>query len=488
MARKPKDLNRSQKENSGTFDERSFVDGVFNNEYILVVGSGVILDRTKFPQTDGDINRYILNEINNDRRAERADFTDHKDFTDVIRATPPNEQDPIYRLLTNDFDYALGDISPELTQLLRSKLFKFVLTTTIDGYVEALMRDIWGDELRIVNISDNQSLKDFQTALEVCRNGNKYEQPTLFYVFGKVIKGREKPKGFMETDVDAIRYIEKWMKDLDNRHIVPFLKKKRILAWGCKFDDWYFRFFWYILTRGFNDAEREGAKDTDGSILTRDNLATLFSPDDPADQHLKEYLHRRGVCMHDDVWRFMNHIHTLLTSTEPDSPFRRMILEKRRMGEIFISYKSCDVLFASELFCKLAREKQLNVWFDNVRLNGGDDYTSDIKKAIHEARIFIPILSPSIAKDLEEKGEQIDNFYSNEWRWASENGQLTVLPVTIGGYDLRSAQHQVFEQIVGHQTTGIDMDEKANSFMVNEKTRFAKLLDSIYKQLGVTEP
>lgn len=487
MARKPKDLNYSQKESNNTFDERSFVDGVFNNEYILVVGSGVILDRAKFPQTDGDINRYILNEINNDRRDERADFVDHKDFTDVIRATPSDKQDPIYSLLADGIDYELSDISPELTQLLRSKLFKFVLTTTIDGYVEALMRDIWGNELRIVNINDNQSLKDFQTALETSRV-NKYEQPTLFYVFGKVVKGREKPKGFMETDVDAIRYIEKWMKDLDNKRIVPFLKKKRMLALGCKFDDWYFRFFWYILTRGFNDAEREGAKDTDGSILTRDNLASLFNPDDPSDRHLKEYLHRRGVCMHDDVWLFMSHIYTLLTSIEADSPFRKMILEKRRMGEIFISYKSCDVLFASELFCKLAREKRLNVWFDNVRLNGGDDYDEAIQKAIQEAKIFIPILSPAIEKELEDNGEQISTYYSDEWRWASENGQLCVLPIAIGGYNLRSQQHQMFEHIVKHQTTGIDMSEKANGFMVNEKTGFAKLLDSIYKQLGVTEP
>ena len=488
MGRKPKDLNYSQKESNNTFNEQSFVDGVFNNEYILVVGCGVILDRAKFPQTDGDINRYILNEINNDRRKNRVGFIDHKDFTEVIRATPPDETDPIYNLLTeDDFDFALSDISPELTQLLRSKLFKFVLTTTIDGYVEALMRDIWGDELRVVNISDNQSLKDFQTALETSRV-NKYEQPTLFYVFGKVVKGREKPKGFMETDVDAIRYIEKWMKDLDNKHIVPFLKKKRMLALGCKFDDWYFRFFWYILTRGFNDAEREGAKDTDGSILTRDNLASLFNPDDPGDQHLKEYLHRRGVCMHDDVWLFMNHIYILLTSIEPDSPFRKMVLEKRRMGEIFISYKSCDGLFASELFCKLAREKRLNVWFDNVQLNGGDHYDEALQKAIREAKIFIPILSPAIEKELKDYGEQICTYYSDEWRWASENSQLTVLPVAIGGYNLHSQEHQVFERIVKNKTNGIDIGKDPNIFMSNEKTGFAKLLDSIYKQLGVTEP
>lgn len=487
MARKPKDINHSQEESSGTFDEQSFVDGVFNNEYILVVGSGVILDRAKFPQTDGDINKYILYEINNDRRRERVDFVDHKNFTDVIRATSSDKQDPIYGLLAYGIDYELDDISPELTQLIRSKLFKFVLTTTIDGYVETLMRDIWGDELRVVNISDNQSLKDFQTALENSRV-NKYEQPTLFYVFGKVVKGREKPKGFMETDVDAIRYIEKWLKDLDNRHIVPFMKKKRMLALGCKYDDWYFRFFWYILTRGFYDTEREGAKDSDGSILTRDNLATLFNPDDPADQHLKAYLHRRGVCMHDDVWEFMSHIYTILTSISPDSPFHEMVRRKRREGEIFISYKSSDVLFASELFCKLAREKRLNVWFDNDRLDIGDQYAEVIPKAIKQAKIFIPILSPSISEELETYGDQVSGFHIQEWRWASENSQIAVFPVAIGGYDLRSPIHKVFEQIIQHQTTGIDMSEKPNSFMVSEKTGFAKLLDSIYKQLGVTEP
>ena len=192
--------------------------------------------------------------------------------------------------------------------------------------------------------------------------------------------------------------------------------------------------------------------------------------------------------MHDDVWLFMNHIYDLLTSIEPDSPFREMILEKRRMGEIFISYKSCDRLFASELFCKLAREKRLNVWFDNVRLNGGAEYKAIIREAISQSKIFISILSPAVIKDMQTWGEQIDTPYSNEWRRASENSQLTVLPVAIGGYDLRSQQHQMFERIVKHQTTGIDMSEKTNSFMVNEKTGFAKLLDSIYKQLGVTEP
>lgn len=486
MARKPKDTGRKFKTAERMFDERAFVDGVFNDEYILVVGSGVVLDRKQFPHSGGDINQYIIDEINHDRRQEQAGFVDHKNFTDVFRGTPLDEVDPIYDLLTNGYDFVLTDISPELTQLLRTKLFRFVLTTTIDGYVEALMRDIWGQELRIVNISDNQSLKDFQDALEKSRV-NKYSQPTLFYVFGKVVAGRPKPRGFVETDVDAIKVIEKWLMDVDNKYIVPFLKEKRLLALGCKFDDWYFRFFWYILTRGFDDTDREGSKDIDGNLLTSDNLATMFDPENKSDNQLRDYLMRRGVCLHDDVWGFMTHIHTLLTSTSEESPFRQMVLDKRRQGGIFISYKSCDVLAASGLFCRLARENGLNVWFDNVNLNVGDQYVSVIQEAIRNAKIFIPILSPAIAQELDSQGEEINTFYSDEWRWAADKKDLLVLPVAIDGYNLRSDTHKVFEHLVGVRSSGIDMTRKSLDTQSPETVGYAKLIESIQNHLGLKE-
>lgn len=489
MGRKPRDISRNVMLTKTEFDAQSFVDGVFNDEYILVVGSSVILNRFKeeFIESKGDINQHIINEINKDCRAKQLDFVDYKSFTDVFRGTALDEIDPIYTLLTDGYECGLDDISDELQDLLRTKLFKFVLTTTIDGYLETLMRDIWKDELRVVNISDNKSMKDFQDALERSRV-NKYTQPTLFYVFGKVIPGRPKPRGFVETDVDAIKYIEKWIIDIDSKYIVPFLKSKRMLSLGCKFDDWYFRFFWYIITRGFDDNDREGIKGADGSIVTRDNLAALFDLENPSDQNLKAYLQRRGVCMHDDVWSFMKDIHSLLTSLDIDSPFRNMILGKRREGEIFISYKSKDKLTASKLFCKLARENKLNVWFDNVDLIVGGNYFNEIEDVIkHKTKIFIPILSPSVCEDLAQKGETIDEFYSMEWRWAAERESIIVLPVAIGGYDLRGEQNKVFEKIIKRHASGIDMTEEANDYLVNEATGFAKLLKSIYQHLGIEE-
>ena len=484
MARKPKNANIDIRQTARVFDEQAFVDGVFNDDYILVVGSGVILDRKQFPNSKGDINQYIIDEINNDRREVQTDFIDHKSFTDVFKGTKNSEEDPIFRLLTRDvnnggIEYNLNDISPELTKLLRTRMFRFVVTTTIDNYLETLLRDIWGEELRIVNIEDHRSITDFNSVYD-----DKYYQPTLFYIFGKA-RGKDgsNPRHFVEIDEDAIKCIEKWMQlDEGNKSIVPFLRKKRMLALGCKFDNWYFRFFWYIITRGF------GIRDRDGNPNTIDNLAIIFNPDDNSDKNLKDYLTGIDVCMHENVWQFMERIYEMLTSTAIDSPFREMILSKRRESGIFISYKSCDVLVASGLFCKLVRDNDLNVWFDNVSLNVGDPYEHVIHEAISKAKIFIPILSPAIAKELEQDGKSIATFYSNEWRWAAENLNLDVFPVAINGYDLRSSIHQTFVNIVGHEaTTGVDMTEKTLSSQTNEMVGFAKLLVSIKKKLGIEE-
>lgn len=50
--------------NEISFDEGRFIEGVLNNNYILVVGSGVTLDRELYPDSNGDILRHIINIIN----------------------------------------------------------------------------------------------------------------------------------------------------------------------------------------------------------------------------------------------------------------------------------------------------------------------------------------------------------------------------------------------------------------------------------------
>ena len=60
MARKSENANIDIRQTARVFDEKKFVDGVFNDDYILVVGSGVILDRKQFPNYGGYINQLIM--------------------------------------------------------------------------------------------------------------------------------------------------------------------------------------------------------------------------------------------------------------------------------------------------------------------------------------------------------------------------------------------------------------------------------------------
>lgn len=477
MGRKPCDIKQKEIRTDAvdeTYIQQQFISGVFNNEYILVVGSGVILDREQFPKTGGDINQHVINEINDERR------TYYKSFTEIYNSTPRNEIDPIYNLLANGYEFLVEEISPELRKLIETKLFRFVLTTTVDGYLEALLRDVWGDDLRIVNIDDTQSLTDFKKSYSASRI-NEYIQPTLIYVFGKVIPGRPKQKTFVETDTDAIRYIEKWFRVCNGQDdITLFLKSKKILALGCKFDDWYFRFFWYIITRGF------GLEGRNGNSCACDKLAAVFDFEEHSDKKLYNYLDNLNVKIHENVWQFMKDTHVMLTSTSADSPFRNMVLDKRREGEIFISYNSNDVMAASELFCKLAKYDNLQVWFDNVRLYGGDEYEREIRHAINRCKIFIPILSPSVSEVLKSQGNSKNRFFIDEWRWASDTDAV-ILPVAIDGYSLRSDEHKQFEAFFPKKspTTGIEMWQKPSDYNIYEKVGFSKLIDSVHKVLGI---
>lgn len=433
------------------FDKEKFVDDVFNGEYILVIGNEVMMDKSV--EETGDVNQYILKQLNYVLK------TNYKDFNEVALHSN-NKIDPIRNLLNlKQFKYHLNDISVELVSLLRLKLFKTVITTTFDFYLENLMLDIWGDKLKIVNICDDKSLAAFRNDLKKYREGIKYSEPTLIYAFGKAEK--DESKMYAKTDTDYIKIIERWMQ-LDKRsdQMIGFIQSKRLLALGCKFEDWYFRFFWYILKRNIDK-------------LNEGEVAITFDVNDRSESNLKNFLYRTRVYTHGDARRFMEDITKTLTSTDPDSPFREQIIRYRRKGGIFISYCSNDVMVASKLFFML-RKKFDNVWFDNISLYGGDNYNEEIEKAISSCKIFIPVLTSRVASDL--IAGKTDYYYNKEWRLAAKmKGQLKIIPIAINGYNLKMDYHNVvFEGIIEDTVSGVDL-------MMPEG--YNKLVDAIDKYL-----
>lgn len=437
MAYKPDSSSRLDKLPEVDFNEQQFVEDIFNDDYLLVIGSEVILDKSIEPT--GDISQYILNAINHEIGK------DYKDFNEL--ETYSEQGIDLVRNLLNSryFTYDINDISQELRGLLETKVFRFVLTTTYDAYLETLMSHIWGDRLRVININDDVSLREIRKEFTNNRERERYLRPTLFYIFGKAVK--DESKKFVKTDDDAIQIIDKWIKLGEDDKILSFLRSKRLLALGCKFDNWYFRFFWYIL-------RRDKGNDYGKNKLRPGEVAITFRENDSSEEKLKKYLNRSRIKIHGDARAFMSNITKIITSTDLNPEFCKRLALNRRQGGIFLSYCSHDVVIAKKLFYLL--HSKYDVWFDNSSLYGGDDYDKKIEEAIASARIFIPILTPHIAKDLSEG--KIDNYYNREWRMACQYNDITIIPLALNGYDLRQSYHtQTFESIIHGAISGINL-------------------------------
>lgn len=414
---------------SVAFDKGQFLEDVLCDEYILLVGSEAILNTSIVPS--GDFNDFLLQEINSILGRNYAEYREMMEDAAAIGV------DEIRNLLNDRFEYDIvEEFCPELMGFLETRAFNVVLTTTFDGYLETAMRTIWGDKLRIVNIDDKSSLDAFRHALTECRNGRRYHEPTLFYLFGKAVP--DESRKYVRTDDDAIQIIEKWILMPREDPIMNYIRNKKLLALGCKFDDWYFRFFWYVL-------KREISKFREGQV------AFMLNEDDQSDKRLRRFLEHSRIYQHPDARTFMSEMTASLLS------FQKLIVKKRSYGGVFISYCSKDVVQAEQVFFMLTKQGY-PVWMDTGSLMGGDDFDKEIENAIAKSTVFIPVLTPHIASDL--KAERTDNYYNKEWRIASQYGRLgekIILPLAIDGYDLRSSYHKVFESIVLQQLSGIDL-------------------------------
>ena len=454
---------------SRRFNKKKFIKDVLNERYALVIGNEIILN----PKVEStrDVQQFFLKKVNDSSSIEYLNYNE-------IALDVSEKKNPVRQLIENgDVTFCAEDVSPDLMALLETKLFTTVLTTTTDGYLEAAMRKIWPKEgeLRVVNIYDKDTVDDLQQALKKCRRGMKYNQPTLIYVFGK-LDVDDLAKKYIKTDADAILLIEKWMRmDVEsNNEMLDFIRSKRLLALGCKYDNWYFRFFWYVLT-GVNKSGDENNYDGRGEV------AFSLDKTDKTEGKLLQFLDRTDICILGDASSFIYDITNTLTVESDDSAFRKQVVECRRRGGVFISYCNKDALAASQLFFKLC-EKSYEVWLDNARIYGGDDYEKDIADAINSSKVVITVLSPHVAEDM-QKGET-DHYYNKEWRIAQQFKDKTIIPLAINGYNLRADYHkEIYESIVNQQVSGVSDDQDELKINLMDSDGFQKLVSSIDKHL-----
>lgn len=311
----------------------------------------------------------------------------------------------------NNYIFNSDDYSPIILELLRKKCFRVVLTTTFDYYAETIMREIWGDELRVLNIYDDNN--DFKEE-EYWRTDIP---PTLYYVFGKAEKGKD----FTVVEKDAMNVIQKWLGESAPKQFCHYINNKSILALGTKFDDWLFRFFWYAMHR---DIKR----------LNQGQVAISLQEENEVDVRLSSFLENEHI-PNSSIGEVVKSILDDIDKRESD--YRK---DNGRGTDIFISYSSDSYDTVKHLFYALKNEG-FNVWFDKTELDVGDNHKLNIINAINKCRIFIPVITHSVKNILSTEFIDADSsfhyFRDVEWSTARSRWSMREDGISNGGNNIK---------------------------------------------------
>ena len=389
-------------------------DCLFGN-YVLVVGADIMLDadlsQDFFRQAAGN-SEVLISSVKDYFKEENT----NPDFYKCHQSAQEDICDTLYLMKNNDW-FCLDDIEPSLKALMRTKCFPIVVTTTYDPYVEMLMKDVWGNDLRIMNIYEIGSER---RDIQIMRNEEfRTLQPTLYYAFGKADyesrKNNVVRRHFTVTDNDKLMVVDQWLR-VPPKNIRQLLSRKRTMAIGCKQDDWLFRMLWYIW--------RGSVKELNGGEVILD-----FSDKNvDGETHLQNYLRSEGITFFNNARFFMSRL-TAEISSKRESIIRNTYESEKVNSDtwmkdgVFLSYASEDFLLVNKIYNQLKRNGY-NVWMD-VKLDEGnnDDYSMRISKAISECKVFMPIISRQVLNILQSQGEIYRYFYKNEWLLAEKRMQ-----------------------------------------------------------------
>lgn len=432
MARNVTDKRTSKETPAPGFN--NVIDEICRGEYVLVLGSEIMLDKNYNPEADGDSTKFFLERVMNSEGNKDASKTEKeeekpKTFPEFILRNALDSYEVrrwlFDQIATTEFD--LEDITPDLLRLLSSKCFRVVLTTCFDQSVEKLMDEVWGEnQYRIMSIFNHRD-KDFDFNHNELLGDEYFDvPPTLYYVFGKADPHNPYLK-FVLDDNDTIDCISRWLGNEVPSKLLSFIDSKKLLVLGCNLKDWCFRFFWYAMRHKSTFKLHEG-----------DIAVLLDTNNSEQDRNLYNYLHKTiKVPIQTDARKYIHQLADALCEVK----IANTALSASKAGGIFISYAKEDYTTAYNIFTRL-REAQFNVWLDNRKLSASDEYDKRIENAIQQCKVFIPLLSSTVARDLSSSAGS-KRYYMDEWNLATgENTSIHYFPIVTGKYDYRQEYHQ----------------------------------------------
>jgi TIR domain. len=357
-----------------------------NGNVIPIIGDELF--RVKINGETMHLNEYIIREIMTNVLGEECNksltYTDlaGDDYRHKWRKVGSDLYYETNRILKDMSDLRVQS-SAALRKLLSIDKFKVVLTTSFDDWVFRAMEEKWGKGAVRELSYKKRSAKD---------DTDNFLLPLLYHIFGKA---DVVPHSFVLTEDDLLEFLHHWLNDnYRPKRLAAVLREKYLLVVGCNFPNWLFRFFIQSMK---------------SSLVTSAEDKTGMVADSKLDDELVAFLSRINVQNHCNTEDFINELAERWSKRSPVGNSK---------VDIFISYASEDYETVAKIVRQL-REWNINVWFDKLELEPGDEYGEKIRRQIQDSKIFVPILSHNTLVP----GRR---FFKKEWNWGLEEAHAMV--------------------------------------------------------------
>jgi hypothetical protein len=219
----------------------------------------------------------------------------------------------------------------------------------------------------------------------------------IYHLFGRASLMPD----YVVTEEDLIEFMHGLQSDRRPQNLFDYLRGRHLLFLGCGYANWLARFFIRTLrNERFASANPQRSEVIVDEVVAGDTELAVF---------LRQY--DSQVFRSLDATGFVAQLHQRWSAgarrptAPPALPLRPMSIDA-----VFLSYAREDLAHARAIADALERAG-VDVWFDEQRLAGGDDWDQMIQDNIRRCSLFVPLISRS-TEALDE------SYFRAEWRLA----------------------------------------------------------------------
>lgn len=329
-------------------------------------------------------------------------------------------------------------VPDSLRKLAGVRQFNLFVTTTFDSLLEqAIDAERFGGAQKTLSIGYSPN-----GASDLPADAGTADRPVVFHLLGKVSSLPD----YVVTDEDTLEFLCALQSDRGRpERLFDALRSHHLLMIGTGFPDWLARFFLRLAKGSRLSGQRDSLEVVADKLACADRNLILF---------LQNFSYRTRIFQEGGAAEFVDQLCRRMSerkSTPVSIPETKVetaptpakseagIPASADMpaGAVFLSYASEDRAAVRAIHDALDAA-DVEVWFDQGQLEGGDDFDKVIRRHIKNCSLFLPIVS-------RQTEDRLEGYFRLEWRLAAERamqiaeGVPFIVPICIDDTDTYNA-------------------------------------------------